>query len=244
MNYDRICLMLPTYKRSKTYLPQFIDSAIAMSNPRKICFAFCVNENDQETRNYLLHKDFNGIDIVLVSENLSKPSLAKYFNMLYEAVMKFGENCVVSMLGDDMVFKTNGWDQRILDLINMYEGVGVFWCNDDYIAHERCPVNLFVTQKMVKATGKPFMCEEFGADYIDYLWGKVGKYTATSHYLPDVIIWHNHSTNKPPEQRDPTFQRLSKVQDEAKQLGKKRCKEIAAEIAETLRSKGFVGDSI
>ena len=163
--------------------------------------------------------------------------------MLYHVSENFGDDCLVSQLGDDMVFKTHGWDTRLLDIVNSYNGIGVFWCNDDYIAHERCAVNLFVTRKMVEATERPFMCEEFAADYIDYLWTKVGKYTRSCHYLQNVIIKHNHNTSKPKEDWDPTFQRLKVIQDQASVLGKARAKEVAREIADILIKKGFIGDN-
>jgi len=236
--YNKICLMLPTYGRSDTYLPEFIDSAMATSSPDHVCFSFCINKHDDKTKEYLRKKDFRDFQFTITVEDLPSPHLAKYFNMLYEeSKWKLSSFCVVSMLGDDMVFRTKEWDLRILDLINAYKGIGVFWCNDDYIAHERCPVNLFVTRKMVEATEAPFMCEKYEADMIDYLWGKVGKYTGTSHYLPDVHIWHNHSTSKPPEQRDPTFQRLAKIQEQAHKIGKPLCRQIAHQIADILNRK-------
>ena len=242
--FNKIALMVPTYGRSSTYLSEFISSAMEMSSPAISRFLFCVNKNDDETISFLKKKHFGEFKCDTIIEDLPKINLARYFNMLYDKAKEYGEDCVVSQLGDDMVFRTPGWDKKILETINAYNGVGVFWCNDDYIAAERCPVNLFVTRKMVEATERPFMCETFEADMIDYIWGKVGKYTRTSHYLPDVHIWHNHSTHLPIEKRDATFQRLSKVQDEAHKIGKPKAKEVAKEIADVLISKGFTGESV
>jgi hypothetical protein len=247
--YDKIALMLPTYGRSETYLPRFIETAAKTSSPDRVRFVFCINTKDVKTSdmlkdNYYLQAGICPFEYTVVPENLPSPNLATYFNLMYEKTKEFGDNCVISQLGDDMEFRTPGWDQKLLDAINAYDGIGVFWCNDDYIAGERCPVNLFVTRKMVEATEHPFMADEFAADMIDYIWGKIGKYTETSHYFPDIHIWHNHSTNLPPEQRDATFQRLSKIQDQAHKIGKARAREIAHEIAEILISKGFKGNSI
>jgi hypothetical protein len=241
--YNKIALMVPTLCRSETYLPKFINSAIEMSSPSITSFVFCVNKNDDQTISFLKRKHFGDFKCDVVFEDLPTPNLAKYFNMMYDST-KLDENKVVSMLGDDMEFRTPGWDQKIIDIINTYDGIGVFWCNDDYIAGERCPVNMFVTRKMVEATERPFMSEAYAADMIDYIWGKVGKYTGTSHYLPDVHIWHNHSTHLPADKRDVTFQRLSKIQIEAHKIGKQRAREIAHEIAVILISNGFKGNSI
>jgi hypothetical protein len=236
--------MLPTYHRSATYLPAFIDSAMAMSDPNKIMFVFCVNINDTETLNYINKREFGLFKFIIVAENLPKPNLAKYFNMMYDYLGAYYGDYIVSMLGDDMEFRTPGWDATVLNMIHNYNGIGVFWCNDDYIAHERCPVNMFVTRKMVEATGRPFMVEKYEADMIDYIWGKIGKYTGTSHYMEDIHIYHNHSTHLCVEQRDETFIRLARVQDEAHKIGKPLAKQIAHEIADILNPKIDSGELV
>jgi hypothetical protein len=217
-----------------------------MSDPRHTCFTLCINENDKATRDYVSGYDFKGFENEVIIENLPKTNLAKYYNMIYDQTKtKTEPGTVVSQVGDDMVFRTKGWDERMLALINTYKGIGVFWCNDDFIAKERCPVNLFVTRQFIEATGKPFMCEEFPADMIDYIWGKIGKYTRTSHYLSDVHIFHNHSSNKPLGKRDLTHRRLMVLQEEAHRIGgKPRAKAVAHEITEILIKKGLVGTSI
>lgn len=249
MVYDKICLMLPTYKRSKTYLPAFIYSAITTSSPERVSFLFCVNKNDTETFEFLRNYDFRGFDFETIVEELPSPNLARYFNMLYDHVRSdqqtYGREVVVTMVGDDMVFETLQWDRRMLDLINAYGGVGVFWANDAYIAHERCAVNLFVSQDMVEATGRPFMCEEFEADQIDVVWTEVGRLTRTSHYDPDIVIRHNHSSRGPEAGWDPTFKRLNAIQQTVyARGGKSRAKQVAREIADVLLAKGFKGTSI
>lgn|SRR4030042_625898 len=244
--YDSICVMLPTYGRSGTLLPTFINSCMeTASDVNHIKFAFCLNQKDVETDRFLkLFKWPKKENLLIVYESTDKPNLSLYFNMLYRETTVFGDNCLVSMLGDDMEFRTPGWDKFILDAVNMYNGIGIFWCNDNYIAHERCAVNLFVTRKMVDATEHPFMCEEFAGDMIDYLWTKVGKYTRTQHYFPDVIIQHNHNTSLPKEQWDATFNRLRPAQAEGHAVGKPRAKQIAHEISDILIRKGLVGNSI
>jgi len=97
------------------------------------------------------------------------------------------------MLGDDMVFITKGYDTRILSRMNEVEGVGLVYCDDDYKQHGDLCVNLFVTEKLVTATSKPFMCELYPVDFIDTLWDKVSKRLGIACYLPDVKIRHEHA---------------------------------------------------
>jgi hypothetical protein len=148
----------------------------------------------------------------VVIENLLQPNLSAYFNMMYDKTRFDGAETLVSMLGDDMVFLTEGYDLAILKEINAYEGKGFVWCNDDYIARERLCVNLFTTRLMVEGTERPFMCPLFNADLIDDVWMEVGLMTGCGHFLPDAHIRHEHSTAQAQVNWDGTFQRLRPLQ--------------------------------
>lgn len=243
--WDKILIMLPTYGRSRTLLPEFINSCIGtVSNKDNIHFLFCVNKNDKETKDYLensiIYKSKMG-DVI--EEDLPTPHLAKYFNMLYDKACEFQKNYLVTMMGDDFKFITFGWDKEVLELVNKYNGMGVFWCNDDYIAKERMCVNMFVTRQYVELTEHPFMDDAFAAEMIDYVWYQVGKQTKHLHYLPNVIIKHNHNTAKPKERWDDTFNRLRPYQMAAHAMGKQFVRDRADRIAQILIKKGIIGDN-
>jgi len=246
MIYDSICIMLPTYGRSNTLLPKFITSCTATADIlSNLKFAFCVNEKDYDTYNYLKSLPWPKKENVLIVQEFTKePNLAVYFNILYHETKKFGERCLVSMLGDDMEFLTQGWDSHILNIVNRYKGVGVFWCNDDYIAKEKMCVNAFWSRMFIDATEYPFMAEVFRGDMIDYVWRKIAKYTKTAHYLPNVIIKHNHNTSKPQNQWDSTFNRLRPAQQQGHKVGKGEAKKIAHLMADNLIKKGLTGNAI
>ena len=242
MTYDKICLMLPTYGRSHNYLPVFIQSAVdTMSDSSRVHFAFLVNVNDSATKDFINAFDFKGCGWEMIEESLPTPHLARYFNMLYALTKTRDEaGTVVTMVGDDMEFKTKDWDYRILQLINNYDGVGIFWANDEYIAREKLCVNIFTTRKFVMATDRPFMCELFPGEMIDLVWYEVGRITKTLHFDPYTIIYHNHSGKKP----DLTCKRLQPSRDEGWRIGKAKARQVAEEIAAILIRKGMTGTSI
>jgi hypothetical protein len=239
--YNKIWLMVPTYKRVE-WIKRFMESAVLKSDsPLNIAFCICVNKKDKMTLDFIqMLKSEMKTNILFVEESTIQPNLALYFNMMYDAVVEAegGEDCIVSMLGDDMVFETKGYDTHLLDEINKHEGIGVFWCDDGYIAHEKCCVNLFVTKKFVDATGKPFMCPFYKADMIDAIWWMIGRQTQTCHYLDDVVIKHFH--NSAFKSFDETFQRLRPLQISAnapdmQQVGKA----YAALVSGNLISAGY-----
>lgn len=210
--YNEICLMIPTYKRPQK-LKELIDSVNETTNDlSNIKFSFCVNVKDIETREFLKSYDHK-CDYEIIDESTIQPNLSYYFNKMFDET-KF-KNAIVSMIGDDMVFVTKGWDERIKQTINNEYGKAIVYCDDNFTSHELCAVNLFVTRELVLLTKKPFMCTEFHADMIDMIWTMIGTITGILRYLPDVIIQHNHSSKESKDKWDETFQRLSPIQKHA-----------------------------
>jgi hypothetical protein len=245
LKYDKICCMLPTFGRSGTYLPEFISSAMRCSSPDRVNFAFCVNEKDRATRSFIQRFNFGKFQHDIVLEAYPSPNLAAYFNLLYlQSPLANKPGTIVSMLGDDMVFETQGWDEEILKWVNERDGIGVYWCNDMFEAQGRCPVNMFVTREMVALTEAPFMAPEFPAEMIDVVWYWVGKMTRSLHYFPNLVIRHNHNRRKVGIHWDPTFNRLREVQVKVHASGgKAKAIALGKEIGMRMLKKGIVGDS-
>jgi len=228
MTYDRINLVLPTRKRVP-HLAKFIESAVATAkNVDSLCLTLMVDEDDYETRAYLLTHALC-IPLYMTYWNQPAPHLGKMYNDLYRAHIN-AHDAVVSMVGDDMVFATPGWDERILREINARNGWAVVSLNDDYIQHGKIFVNVFTTRKMVEATGGPFMSEEFPMDFIDVVWTELARKTRTDVYLPDVILRHEHSSCA----GDETRERLRATRSTFT-AGMRRAIQIAEEYAPRVR---------
>ena len=228
MTYDRINLMLPTRKRVP-HLAKFIESAVATAkNVDSLFLTLLVDYEDIETREYVLtHPPCIPWDTSFWTA--ATPHLGKMYNSMYRSRgTELSE--VVSMVGDDMVFDTPGWDERILREINLRNGWAVVSLNDDYIQHGKIFVNVFTTRKMVEATGGPFMSEEFPMDFIDVVWTELARKTRTDVYLPDVILRHEHSSCA----GDETRERLRATRSTFT-AGMRRAIQIAEEYAPRVR---------
>ena len=223
MIYDKICLMVPTYKRM-FQLILITDSALRLADdPTRLRFSYCINTTDTVSREYVQNRFFPSKDCwEIIDETTKQPNLSLYFNKMYNETRFNDPGTLVTELGDDMVFLTQGWDTKILEEMNAADGNAIVYCNDNYIAHDKCCVNLFVSRQLVEATRKPFMCAHFHADMIDVIWTMIGAMTGTLRYLPEVYIQHNHSTKKKEDEWDETFQRLSPVQKSANSPQNKR----------------------
>lgn len=214
--YNKLWIMVPTYKRLE-WLKRFLDSSIDKADSiNQIAFCVCINKKDAASRDFLINYFTDKkMNFMLTTEETRQPNLSLYFNLMYNAVDQHeaGHDFVATMFGDDMTFETKGYDTRLLSEINVNNGVGVFWCDDGYIAHDKLCVNVAVTKKFIEATERPFMCPIFKADMIDVVWYYVGQLTQTLHYLPDVLIQHRHSTGL--AEVDQTFERLIPLQRQA-----------------------------
>jgi hypothetical protein len=212
--------MLPTYGRSAadSHLPKFITTALTnVSNLNNIAFTFCVNKRDTATINFI-----NGrlrevaVDFEIIIEELPRPHLAKYFNMMYDQTKFNDESTLVSMLGDDMEFLTDSYDLLILNAANECDGLGLIFGDDCLWWHEQLCVNFFTSRRLVELIKpNPFMCELFPRDQIDIVWRDIAQQLGVYIYISSLKIRHNHST-APGNTKDATFENLSKEDDAVK----------------------------
>ena len=208
VEYNRICVMCPTYGRAGGKLNTFIRSALETRHG-DICFSFVVNKSDTESvrviHDLFDHPDAPIVPYEILEENTDKPHLAKYFNQAYRET-KFNEpGTLVSMFGDDMEFRTPGWDRMMVDKMNDVGGFGIVYGDDDYCQHDKLCVYFVTSRAFVESTGKPFMCEEFAVDWIDNVWMVVAKGLNAAWYLPGLHVFHNHATR--PGKMDATWER-------------------------------------
>lgn len=239
MKYNKINIFLPTYHRvNNGKLPRFIWSCITnVSTLKNVCITFLVNKDDKETIEFLRNVTVPFENEILYI-NMKKPHLGKMYNYIYNNT-KFKEpGTIVSMIGDDMEWKTSGYDLKIINAINKVNGYGMVYCNDDFVQGHKLCVNLFTTRKMVELTGKPFMCELFAAYYIDTVWMEVAKKTKTAIYLKDVILKHHHFTANP-KKADNTSRRLKREMVNFKK-GYSLVKKYVNEIVKNIKSKGVL----
>lgn len=95
-------------------------------------------------------------------------------------------------VGDDVVFETEGWDERITDWM-LGHHPGVCYCND-LLQGENLPNNVFLSSEIVKAQGYmvPPVMKHY---YIDNYWKDLGIRLGNIKYFPDIIIEHLHWSN-------------------------------------------------
>ncbi len=210
--YTKINLMLPTYRRVQNgKLMRFLNSCHTMAGDIKnLRITLLVNEDDNETLDFLKGLKFPIKYQVLINYHTDKPHLARLYNQIYKETEFNDLDTLVSMVGDDMEWRTAGYDIAILEAINRMNGLGVIWCNDNYLQGSKLAVNLFTTRKVVEMTEHPFMCDYFPSYFIDTVWTRFAKKAKIDNYLKDVTLKHHHFTRNP-KAIDLTSRRLKQV---------------------------------
>jgi len=99
---------------------------------------------------------------------------------------------VISMIGDDMVFKTLNWDEEVIKEFQDIpeDKIKAIHCNDD--CHKaKLAVNLFCHRKYAEVMGQ-FMREEFKINWVDQWLHQVFSAFGRLKYRDDIMIEHRH----------------------------------------------------
>lgn len=109
-------------------------------------------------------------------------------------------NCpdqIFEQLGDDHIFRTSGWDSRVLDEFSETkcpaDRIKLVFCDDGQYAPNLC-INAFIDRKYYEVLGY-FCREEFLIGWSDQWLYQTFKAFDRITYLPDVMIEHVHFGN-------------------------------------------------
>lgn len=125
-------------------------------------------------------------------DEYESPSIIGPRNGLGDAIHRLIEkaSCSYMLVGsDDIIFKTKGWDERMLDAMPK-DCIGAVHCADGWGNNFN---HFMFHQRWVSLTGLfPRELERFGPDgYV----GKIAVALKRKFFLEDVVIEHNHFKN-------------------------------------------------
>lgn len=96
-------------------------------------------------------------------------------------------NSILGAFGDDVIFRTPGWDERIRDTLAT---AGIAYGNDLYFGAGH-PTGVFMSRSIARALGWLALpvCRH---QYVDDGWKAIGEGLGVLRYRPDVVIEHVH----------------------------------------------------
>lgn len=185
----KIAILVPTRERMNNRLTLLFSLLTTVSDINNISVYYGVDKDDPTLET--IKKVANAIPclkVVEVENNGQFLGLGKLWNILVDN----STEDIISMIGDDMVFKTKDWDLKIIDEFRNgpKDNIKAVHCNDDYHG-AKLAVNLFCHRKYADVMGG-FMREEFKINWVDQWLHQVFSAFDRLTYRGDIMIEHRH----------------------------------------------------
>ena len=188
---SKIALLMPTRERLNLTLT-IISSIITTVDDINNVVLYCGIDDDDPTKDIMLKicQAIPFVKYVPIHNNGKFMGLSNMWNILAN---NSNEN-IFGYIGSDMIFKTTGWDTKILEEFNEQnypkDGIKLVYCYDGHRNGDLC-TNAFIGRKYYDFTG--YLCRsEFRINWSDrwlmQVFGSVGRLK----YRPDIEIFHNH----------------------------------------------------
>lgn len=187
----KIAILVPSRERLNLKLTLISSIITTVDDINNVELLFGIDKDDP-TRDivYKMAAAIPFVKIVDIENGGKFIGINKIWNLLYKET----DAEILGYIGDDMIFRTQGWDTKI---INEFIGnklpddkIKLVHCDDGYHGPKLC-VNAFIHRVYTDLVG--YFCRgEFPINYSDSwfmnVFGAVNRIT----YLPDVYIEHNH----------------------------------------------------
>lgn len=185
----KIAILVPTRERMNNRLTLLFSILTTVKDINNISIYYGVDDDDPTLP--LIQKvaaAIPSLKIINIDNKGEFLGLGKLWNIL---VQNSTED-IISMIGDDMVFKTQNWDEEILKEFESgpEDNIKAVHCNDDCHGH-KLAVNLFCHRKYAEIMGG-FMREEFKINWVDQWLHQVFSAFNRLKYRGDIMIEHRH----------------------------------------------------
>ena len=185
----KIAILVPSRERMNRRLTMLMSILTSVKDINNVNIYLGVDEDDP-TRDRIkkIAAAIPCVKIVDIKNNGQFIGLGKMWNICTDNSTEE----IISMIGDDMVFTTPGWDEMIIEEFKNApaDNIKAVHCNDG--CHGRkLAVNLFCNRKYAQIMGR-FMREEFKINWVDqWLHQEFSAFNRLT-YRGDIMIEHRH----------------------------------------------------
>ena len=202
----KIAILVPSRERMNRRLTLITSIITTVSDINNVNIYLGVDKDDP-TRNliYKVAAAIPCVKIIDIDNNGEFIGLGKMWNI---CVDKSSEE-IISMIGDDMVFRTPNWDVELIKEFSENcpeDKIKAIHCNDDCHG-AKLAVNLFCHRKYAVVLGQ-FMREEFKINWVDQWLHQVFNAFGRLKYRGDIMIEHRHWVLGK-DKRDNTAERMA-----------------------------------
>lgn len=185
----KISILVPTRERMNNRLTLLFSILTTVNDINNVNVYYGVDKDDPTLETIKkVAKAIPSLKIVEIENNGEFLGLGKLWNILVDNSTEE----IISMIGDDMVFKTKDWDLKIIDEFKSgpRDNIKAVHCNDDCHG-AKLAVNLFCHRKYAEVMGG-FMREEFKINWVDQWLHQVFSAFDRLTYRGDIMIEHRH----------------------------------------------------
>lgn len=199
-----VLTLCPTRGRGKKAVAEVLRSFLTTSKDPGSAIVFIVDPDDKikyDSKDYGL----NAPDLFWTAPEGLEPGIVAATNAYIDEEWT-GDFDVIGFIGDDVRFRTDGWDLRISE--EARKGPGIIY-GDDGVHGADLPTHWWVTEDIIEAVG--YLCNpQLRHFFLDNTWLEIGKVTNTLRYMPDVHFEHLHfSFGK--SKKDATYDRTMRI---------------------------------
>jgi hypothetical protein len=185
----KISILVPTRERMNNRLTLLFSILTTVNDINNVNIYYGVDKDDPTLETIKkVALAIPALNIIEINNDGKFIGLGKMWNILANETTEE----IISMIGDDMVFKTKDWDVKILQEFENIpsDKIKAVHCNDD--CHKSAlAVNLFCHRNYIKAVGQ-FMREEFQINWVDQWLHQVFNSVGRIVYRDDIMIEHRH----------------------------------------------------
>ena len=202
----KIAILVPSRERMNRRLTLLTSIITTVSDINNVNIYFGVDMDDP-TRDmiYKVASAIPCVKIVDIDNNGEFIGLGKMWNICTDNSTEE----IISMIGDDMVFRTPNWDLEVIKEFTENcpeDKIKAIHCNDDCHG-AKLAVNLFCHRKYAEVLGR-FMREEFKINWVDQWMHQVFSAFGRLTYRGDIMIEHRHWVLGK-DKRDSTAERMA-----------------------------------
>lgn len=186
----KIAILVPSRERMNRRLTMIMSILTSVKDINNVNIYIGVDDDDPTLP--IITKVSNAIPSVKIVNIHNDGKFIGLGKMWNECVAASNEE-IISMIGDDMVFLTQNWDEMLIEEFKKAPSDGIYGvhCNDGYHG-EKLAVNFFCLRKYAEIMEGKFMREEFKINWIDQWLHQVFSSVNRLKYRGDIMIEHRH----------------------------------------------------
>lgn len=181
-----ISILTPTRIRPDN-IDRLINSALdTAAEPTKLEFIFYIDNDDN-----LSEVKLNSMQEALGQDRVKYVKGDRIvLSEMWNKIQKLATADIMMHCGDDIIFRTQGWDDKVLDAFNEYPDKIVFVHGDDGFWGKDFGTHGFIHIRWVNTTGY-FVPPYFSSDYNDTWLNDVSNGLGRRKYI-DILTEHMH----------------------------------------------------